>query len=463
MAKIDAAFQAAPDLGPSSYDPIQFARRNRMEKFQIQRKQQEDQARSTAQGLENLMVDVKGWEDQQGFKEIMADQDRVMNGFLELSRKGMNLVSPKTTQEILAYKAIQDAHAGIRQKVDVWNQQKSIYDLYQKAIEQDSTLHPDEQKIDREATMSNIQKVLKSKDILSRGTGLQNLIVSKPEIGDVDKYINEKKDQIPKPDMIGHPYQDENGQTLNRMETVVTPQKDKEIVKSLRNLYKYAPERIKNAIQKQGEINKGTEPVGFTDEDRFIARAYPQYQEKFVDKAVGQGGGINFNFGPKVKLAPGERQDNSNWIGGRNYDQRYDFKTNGGLMKVQTTGGYQHDSDPKAAGTNTAGVKQSASDGWHEITGGDYAEAELLFYDPKSDQLVFRTGQAAKNPWIDNNITFSVPRKNVPDAEKLPIMVDGKKKTLKDVISAEGTSTTPQVRTIGGKDFRDKPYIPKKK
>jgi hypothetical protein len=162
---------------------------------------------------------------------------------------------------------------------------------------------------------------------------------------------------------------------------------------------------------------------------------------------------INFGGAKDFKVSPGELQTNANWIGGRNYDQRYDFQTSGKLIKVPTTGGFQHDSDPK-----------DGSDGWTEITGGDYAEAELLFYDPKKDQLIFRTGQAAKNPWIDNNITFAVPRANVPEAEKLPIMVDGKKKTLKEII---GTQQAVQTKTIKGIDFSKgdplknaKPYLP---
>jgi hypothetical protein len=60
-----------------------------------------------------------------------------------------------------------------------------------------------------------------------------------------------------------------------------------------------------------------------------------------------------------------------------------------------------------------------------------------LFYDPKSDELIFRTGQASGTIEIGNNTTFAVPRKNVPDAEKLPIMVNGKKTELKSILPKE--------------------------
>jgi hypothetical protein len=427
MAKIDPAFQAAPVLGGTNYDPIAFARRNRMEKFQIQRKQEEDQAKNTAQGLENLMVDVKGWEDQQGFKEIMADQNRVMNGFLDLSKKGLNLVSPKTTQEIMAYKAINDAHEQIKQKVDTWNQQKGIYDLYTKAIEKDSILPPEEQEIDHGATIANVQKVLKTKDIMGRGTDLQNLVVTKTKPVDVFKDVLANKDIFEKGTQSQNVVEMPDGSKQISMVENLTPQQTEANAKKAGQLFESKPQAYKDAVKKIREADPEPKLNVMSDKDYYKTIAVPTYRKKFLDKPTGSGGGASMNFGgSKVQVTPGELQTNDNMIGGRNYSQRYDFQTKGQLIKVPTTGGYQHDSDPKAG-----------DDGWHEITGGDYAEAELLFYDPKSDQLVFRTGQAAKNPWIDNNITFSVPRKNVPDAEKLPIMDNGKKKTLKDVLPEE--------------------------
>jgi hypothetical protein len=450
--KINPAFEAAPFLGESSFNPNEFMRRQNMQKFQLEKHKQDEEAANTAKGLENLMVDVKGWEDQQGFKEIMSDQNRVMNGFLDLSKKGLDLVSPKTTQEILAYKAINDAHAQIKQKVDTWNQQKGIYDLYTKAIEKDAILPPEEQEIDHAATIANVQKVLNTKDIMGRGTDLQNLVVTKTKPVDVFKDVIANKDIFEKGTQSQNVVDMPDGSKQISMVENLTPQQTEANAKKAGQLFDSKPQSYKDAVKKIREADPEPKLNVMTDKDYYKTIAVPTYRKKFLDKPTGSGSGMSMNFGgSKVQVTPGELQTNDNMIGGRNYSQRYDFQTKGQLVKVPTTGGYQHDSDPKAG-----------DDGWHEITGGDYAEAELLFYDPKDDQLVFRTGQAAKNPWIDNNITFSVPRKNVPDAEKLPITVDGKRKTLKDVLPA--ADATPVLRTIGGKDFRaTTPYIPKKK
>ena len=331
MAKsIDPAFQAAPNLGPSSYDPIAFARRNKMEKFQIQRKQQEDQARNTAQGLENLMVDVKGWEDQQGFKEIMADQDKVMNGFMELSRNGMNLVSPKTTQEVMAYKAIQDAHAGIKQKVDTWNQQKGIYDLYTKAIEKDSTLPREEQEIDHEASMANVKQKLKEKSIMERGNGLQNLLVTKTKPVDVFKDILANKDIFEKGTQKQNVVDMPDGSKQVSLVEDLTPQQTESNAKKAGILFESKPPSYKEAIKKIREGDPDPALNVMTDKDYYKTLAVPTYRQKFLNKPVSTGGsGLNFNFlGSQAKVTPGEHQTNDLNYGGRNYNDRYDITSN---------------------------------------------------------------------------------------------------------------------------------------
>ena len=426
MAKsIDPAFQAAPNLGPSSYDPIAFARRNKMEKFQIQRKQQEDQARNTAQGLENLMVDVKGWEDQQGFKEIMADQDRVMNGFMELSRKGMNLVSPKTTQEVMAYKAIQDAHAGIKQKVDTWNQQKGIYDLYTKAIEKDSTLPREEQEIDHEASMANVQQKLKEKSIMERGNGLQNLLVTKTKPVDVFKDILANKDIFEKGTQKQNVVDMPDGSKQVSLVEDLTPQQTESNAKKAGILFESKPPSYKEAIKKIREGDPDPALNVMTDKDYYKTLAVPTYRQKFLNKPVSTGGsGLNFNFlGSQAKVTPGEHQTNDLNYGGRNYNDRYDITSN------------------KPFFIPPAGGEYSTENEWKPIpSAGGPVEGNLLFYDPHTDALVFKVSQDARYPWIKNNTTISIPRKNLAKSDDLPIMVDGKKKTLKDILPAEATS-----------------------
>ena len=452
MAKtIDPAFQAAPYLGDSSHDPIQFARRQNLQKFQAQKQKYEETQRNTARGLENLMVDIKGWEDQQGFKEIMAEQDKIMNGFLDLSRKGLNLVSPKTTQEIMAYKAITDAHEQLKQKVDTWNTQKGVYDLVKKAIEVDSAKPESDQRIDRDATMGNMSKVLQSKSIYERGAGLQNLIVTKPEIGDVHKYVADNLEFITKPDIITEPYTDPvTGQAQSRTREVMSSANEKAREKDLRNLYATAPDPVKNAVKQQREKERDPNLNVMKDEDYFVAMYDPQFKQKFIDKTVGTGGGFALNFlGQKTSMGPGIERDPLPY-GERTYSSPYEFQN----------------TKPIKVNYGDSGSSIFMGNQWIPLKGGGDVEAELRFYDSNRDEFIFRTTQPGIAPFVQNNMTFAVPRSIIGDqADNLPIKVGGQIKKLKDVY---GTMQKTKKELPGlGTNFwnkpSSKPYIPKSK
>ena len=128
MAKIDPAFQAAPVL-QDEYNPVEFAREAHQEKFQLQKAKYEEQQKATVEGLDKLMLNIKGWEDKSGFQELLGRQQKAIDGFMSLSRKGMNLVNPKTTEEVMAYKALNDYHSQTKQLADQWQEQKTAYDV----------------------------------------------------------------------------------------------------------------------------------------------------------------------------------------------------------------------------------------------------------------------------------------------------------------------------------------------
>lgn len=442
--KIDPAFQAAPFLGTSTHDPIEFTRRHKLAKFQAQKARQEEEAKRTAKGLSDLMVDVKSWEDQEGFKEITQDQDKIMKGFIDLSQKGMNLVSPSATEEVMAYKAITDAHNKLKQKVDIWNEQKGLYDVFQKAIEADAAKPESEQRIDHEKTYERIQGVLKTSKILDRKE-FQNLLVKKPEIGDAHKYVRENLAFIAKPDVVTVPETDPaTGQVIQRQREVMTPEKEKQKVQDLKNLFKTAPEPVKTAVKLQREKD---EDLGvMTDEDYFVSMYDPTFKQKMIDTIKGTGGGISFNFlGSKTQMSPGTLRKEPLTYGTKIYTSAYEFA----LTK------------PVRVPLGAAGSTMFTGNEWVPLTGGGDVEATLSFYDSNADEFIFRTTQAGIAPFAMNNMTIAVPRSVIGEqADNLPIMVDGQLKKLKDVY---GSMKEPEVRTIGGKDFRaTTPYIPKK-
>ncbi len=429
MAKIDPAFQAAPVL-QDTYNPVEFAQQAHQEKFQLQKAKYEEHEKQTAEGLKDLMLNLKGWEDKSGFQELLERQQKAIDGFMSLSRKGMNLVNPKSTEEVMAYKALTDYHVKTKQLADTWTQQKGICDLYHKALEEDSKLSPDEQKIDHAASEKNIQEALANNTIEGRAGKLQDLLVSKPTVGDVHKYVKDNLDMITKPNKVQMPYTDPNtGQQGSIMNEVVTPQIQKKQVADLRNLYNTAPSKIKNGI-KQARKEDPTNDSVMSDQDYFVAMYNPKFKQQMIDKITSKAGsGLNIDFkvgNAQIKMSRGEHNKNESPIGGRQFNDRYDFTTNKSFQ-VSTVKGEKAESMPD---------EKEGTTGWAPIDYSGRVKAQLQFYDVKSKQLIFKADETEDMPYMRKNSMFAVPVENVPEAMDFPITKDdGKQGTLKDVFT----------------------------
>lgn len=414
---IDPAFRAAPFLGESSQDPIEFARRQKTLKNAAQMKRDKEIEQNTAKGLERLMLDIKGWEDQKGFQEVMSSYNKNISAFMDLSKKGLNLTAPKTETEILAFNKLQEEHKKTVQLLNTWDRNKKATDLFNEELKQ----NPD--KYDLPKSRANLEKQLEENDIETRNLNLENLLVRKPDIGNVWKWYKSIEDQIPKLDEVGSSYVDENGVTHTTTTRQQDPKKQEEIYKSIRQKFQYAPEDVKEAVKNQGELNKGKEPVGFTDEDRIIAMIAPEYQQKFIDKpsGSGSGGGFNINFlGSKSPIEAGELRPEALIYGDLQMPNTYIFKPTSKPLEVPLG--------------NDA--KQFVLGQWipQYGKGGGTAEATLYAYDPVSDTFIFNTTSTSNSTAVKNNTAIRVPRSEIGNqADNLPIMKDGKKTTLKEV------------------------------
>jgi len=449
MAKgnIDPAFQAAPYLGDSSHDPIEFARRHNLTKYKAIKQRQDEIKESTQKGLQDLMLDLKGWEDQEGFKEIMDRQDKALKLFTDLSKKGLNLTSPKTSQEIEAYRTINAYHTGTKQMVDEWDRNKKAYDIVTEAVKQDSMKPESERKIDADATRENVSKAMSGVKIADRKMAIENLLVFKPEIGDVHKYVKDNLDLIPKPDVITEPYVDEaTGQTVNRTREVETPSYIKEKEAAMRRLFQTMPKPEKNAIKQAREKDSTLDVM--SDEDYFVSMYVPQFKQRFVDKIAGNGNGlaIDVDFGSKkVKMIPGEKDTKEYPFGDRTYVNKYNIGS----------------STPVEVPIGKEGSTYFKGETWAPLTNGGNVEATPSFYSIDRDEIVFRSTTQQMAPFMMNNMAFAVPYKNLGNkADKIPIIVDGKRTTLGEYRKTMGKDEVkPAVKLIGGKSYVGA-YIP---
>lgn len=416
---IDPAFQAAPFLGESSHDPIEFARRQKTLKNQAQIRKAKENDENTAKGLEKLMLDIKGWEDEKGFQEVMSSYNKNIDAFMQLSKKGLNLTSPKTEAELIAFKKLNEEHNKTKQLLDTWNRNKAAVDLFNNMVKADAAKPESERKLDYEASRVNLQKQLTG-NIQDRNLNLENLLVFKPELGDVHKYVADNLEFITKPDIISTPETDPNtGQTINRTREVVTPEVAKAQEKDLRNLYNTADKSIKTAVKMQRENDKNPSLNIMSDEDYFVAMYNPKFKERMLDKATGKGGGLSISFlGQKTTMDPGRQRKEPINYGDKTFTSTYEFQS----------------TKPLKIPLGASGSEIFMGKSWQPLTGGGDVEGTLSYYDSNTDMFIFRTTQAGAAPFIMNNMTIAVPREVIGEqADDLPIEVNGEIKKLKDV------------------------------
>ena len=420
MAKtIDPAFQAAPFLGDSSHDPVAFARSQKMMKNQAQMRKARETDENTAKGLEKLMLDIKGWEDEKGFSEVMSSYNKNINAFMDMSKKGLDLTSPKTEADIMAFNRLQQEHAKTKQLLDTWDRNKKAVDLFDTMIKQDAAKPESERKLDYKSSRLNLEKQL-SGNIQDRNLNLESLLVFKPEIGDVHKYVSDNMQFITKPDNITTYETDPNtGQSISRTREVITPEIAKAQEQDLRKLYKTAAKPIKTAVKEQRENDPNDSLNIMSDEDYFVAMYNPKFKEKMIDKAAGKGGGLNINFlGQKTAMEPGRQRKEPLNYGDKTFTSAYEFQS----------------TKPLRIPLGAAGSEIFMGRAWQPLTGGGDVEGTLSYYDSNTDKFIFRTTQAGAAPFVMNNMTIAVPREVIGDqADELPIEVNGEIKKLKDV------------------------------
>ncbi len=451
--KIDPAFQAAPYLGDSSHDPLEFTRRHAMIKYQAKVKREEEAERNIARGLDLLAVDLKGWDDKEGFAEIQARQDKAYKMYMNLATKGVNFVTPKTTADVTAYKALTDFQAETRQLADIRNNHKGLLDLVEKAVKEDSLKPEEEQKIDVEATRANMITALKDNTLTGRDKLMNNLLVPKVQVGDVVKqviadkgfYIPPTQRQIVTP----------NPETGVNETTFVEDMPEGDVKENVRRAgvrYAGLTEAMKKGVRQMREAE--TDPVlkVMQDKDYYATLAVPTYRKKFLEKTTGTGGGLGITlFGQKVTTPPAIKNNNVIRLGDRDYTEHYDFNIKTPLIGISMS---------------DLGAEVYEGDRWIPASKeGGLVTAQLNFYDPKTDSFIFTSTASGMEAGVWKSQTFSVPRANLgKEVDNLKIKKDdGKIGKLSDVYNQVSSTTKKLPLPNNFWSKQSKPYIPKSK
>jgi len=428
---IDPAFQAAPYLGDSSHDPIEFTKRQVAIKYQRAKQKQAETERDITKGLDKLTLDLKDLYGEKGIDEVLRDQATTKDVWVKLYKAGAR-DSSTNPLAIKGLQAITKKQEESLKKVDVLTANKAILDSYSKAYFEDSKLPKEKQMFDHEAGMVKIEaakKEVEKKGILETQGIFDNILVKNPTPGDLDKYVTQFKDFIPKVNIdpvSGEPNRTQLKEQKDYMEKVFATLPENEL-KVLEDLQKRVP-AYKVAPLK----------------DIFMDLYSPAAAGKLSKPIKETSGGTPFNFlGASGDMSPGEHQTNDVRYAGTNFNNRYDFS-------FKTA---------KTFFIPPLGGEYSTEDEWKPITGaGGPLEGNLQFYDANNDELIFKLSQDARYPWIKNNTTIKIPRKNLAKADSLPIKLpNGKIGTLKDLLPEQ--PTTKKFPVNWSKPTT--PYIPK--
>ena len=128
--------------------------------------------------------------------------------------------------------------------------------------------------------------------------------------------------------------------------------------------------------------------------------------------------------GQKVPIPPARQQTEVRY-GNRQYVQPYTFGGN------------------KAFTVSTDGGVAVSSDGEETPLTHGVMTANLLHYVRQGNKLIFTNASNAKeNPELENSIAIEIPATNLANYMNLPIIDDGKAKTVGDIIGAQPTATS---------------------
>lgn len=420
--KLDPNFIAAPFYGESSYDPIQEMKQAKATLSQVAFQRRKQQEAEMQKGLERFdEVDIKSWEDQQGFDEISNELNELRSQWIDVSTKGMNLVRPENIGEQKLAKAFNQKLLEIKQKNDVWQRNKAAVDEYKKILDVQKQKNINDQTVDWAESAKKLDEYFTDKgSIMERSKKLQNLLINKFQMADLGKFYGDIFNNLIKgtdvrPEDIS--FDPATGKTTISHRTYTSDKRINAAINKAAYMGLNSREDIKISTQKAYEVDK---QEGETLEDFIRRRFLPEYATQIrTTTKGGEKGGMSINFlGRQVTMKAGMQRKDPLPYGDRTYQAPWEF-------------------DSKNAFRIPIGAKGSTiftGSSWEPYEGGGDVEGNLLFYDSNRDEFVFRTTQAGLAPYTMNNMTIAVPRKNLGDrVDELPVEVDGVVKKFVEV------------------------------
>lgn len=293
-----------PDLGRSSYDPLEQIRtgfeRSRQERMIRQKERRED--------YQKFMEDLPTYEAiNQNVAGRLNEKVKAM-GDLALQKYKSGDFSP-FAKTPTGEKTVAELGRLERETIEEGQAYEALLPVYKKA--RDFAANPaNQEKIDWEETQKRMGAFVGAEDVKGMADAAsQNLVVLKPEPVELNKWITERAAElIPEDDIQTSVVKDEEtGQVITTKRKFKNPTKAANTYKDIYRNADQSEQRFVNAVNKDFErAVKRNDPLAVDEfgnprpvEDFFAAKYVPEYANQITKttKAIPKGGKLKIDLG----------------------------------------------------------------------------------------------------------------------------------------------------------------------
>ena len=197
-APIDPGFIGVPQFKRSTFDPVQFTQRMMAERRATRAFKGEKQRKERQQNIDFLReqmgeIDIPGWEDTQGRKELSDKKRAIYAKALDYHNKGYNLFQPETQREQDLMVEFDKDLENLAGEVDIWNIHREKISEVDKVISEQSELPEEDQTYDVPKALQWKKDYIEGEGtIQERALGLQRMDfgIAKPlQAAELNKYM----------------------------------------------------------------------------------------------------------------------------------------------------------------------------------------------------------------------------------------------------------------------------------
>lgn len=221
------------------------------------KKSRQDTLRKDIEGkLEDYSLeDLKAWEDQEGFDEIVTEMNQLQQATAHLGMQGINLQMPTTPSELALVKKLDDKFMALQGKSDRYMEAKKQLNELEKIVLADMKKAPEEQTIDYDNYFELKKKYIDTEGLDERVKLIPQMLKTKDKPTDLMQYV---KDYFPTyvpgedKELLKIVDDPDVGKVLRYTKTFKDPQRVKE---GMTKMYNALPEADRKRLEAEAKAD----------------------------------------------------------------------------------------------------------------------------------------------------------------------------------------------------------------